>query len=155
MSGYEVESEVDADKGRIDAVLKKENEVIVVEIKYGKGRKVEGIEEPEVVVVGETQGMLLRYGYEVLLVENGLEVEVKGEEVNPKTKSLTQSMSGSIDFVSMGMGEEVGREIRGVGEEVKTYMMMRGEGVESKIGEGVKGRGIKMVGGVGKKIRVI
>jgi hypothetical protein len=115
----------------------------------------EGVEEPEVVVVGETQGMLLRYGYEVLLVENGLEVEVKGKEVNPKTKSLTQSMSGSIDFVSMGMGEEVGREIRGVGEEVKTYMMMRGEGVESKIGEGVKERGIKMVGGVGKKIRVI
>ncbi|MDR2437183.1 MAG: PD-(D/E)XK nuclease domain-containing protein [Endomicrobium sp.] len=43
MSGYEVESEVDTDKGRIDAVLKKGREVIVVEIKYGKGRKVEGL----------------------------------------------------------------------------------------------------------------
>jgi Holliday junction resolvase-like predicted endonuclease len=43
MSTYEVESEVDTDKGRIDTVLKKEREVIVVEIKYGKGRKVEGV----------------------------------------------------------------------------------------------------------------
>jgi DNA-binding transcriptional regulator GbsR (MarR family) len=41
MSGYEVESEVDMDKRRIDAVLKKGREVIVVEIKHGKGKKVE------------------------------------------------------------------------------------------------------------------
>jgi PAS domain-containing protein len=41
LSGYEVESEVHTDKGRIDVVLKKEREVIVVEIKYGKGNKVE------------------------------------------------------------------------------------------------------------------
>jgi methylase of polypeptide subunit release factors len=41
MSGYEVESEVHTDKGRIDAVLKKGREVIVVEIKYGKGSKIE------------------------------------------------------------------------------------------------------------------
>jgi Holliday junction resolvase-like predicted endonuclease len=32
---------VHTDKGRIDAVLKQGKEVIVVEIKYGKGRKVE------------------------------------------------------------------------------------------------------------------
>jgi hypothetical protein len=41
LSGYEVENEVHTDKGRIDSVLKKDREVIVVEIKYGKGIKVE------------------------------------------------------------------------------------------------------------------
>jgi hypothetical protein len=42
MSGwYEVEGEVHTDKGRIDAVLKKGIDVIVVEIKYGKETKVE------------------------------------------------------------------------------------------------------------------
>jgi Holliday junction resolvase-like predicted endonuclease len=41
LSGYEVDPEVHTDKGRIDAVLKKGKEVIVVEIKYGKGSKVE------------------------------------------------------------------------------------------------------------------
>ena len=40
MSGYEVERDVDRDKGRIEAVLKKWKEVIIVEIKYGKGSKV-------------------------------------------------------------------------------------------------------------------
>jgi hypothetical protein len=39
--GYEVEGEVNTDKGRIDVVLKKEKEVIVVEIKHGEGRKIE------------------------------------------------------------------------------------------------------------------
>jgi hypothetical protein len=39
--GYEVEGEVNTDKGRIDVVLKKEKEVIVVEIKHGKGSKIE------------------------------------------------------------------------------------------------------------------
>jgi hypothetical protein len=41
MSGYEVEGEVHTDKGRIDVVLKKGNDVIVVEIKYGKKSKIE------------------------------------------------------------------------------------------------------------------
>jgi hypothetical protein len=41
LSGYEVESEVHTDKGRIDAVLKKGKDVLVVEIKYGKGSKIE------------------------------------------------------------------------------------------------------------------
>jgi Holliday junction resolvase-like predicted endonuclease len=41
--GYEVEGEVNTDKGRIDVVLKKGKEVIVVEIKHGEGRKVEGL----------------------------------------------------------------------------------------------------------------
>jgi Holliday junction resolvase-like predicted endonuclease len=41
LSGYEVENEVHTDKGRIDSVLKKGREVIVVEIKYGKGIKVD------------------------------------------------------------------------------------------------------------------
>jgi hypothetical protein len=59
--------------------------------------------------------------------------------VNPKTKSLTQSMCGSIEFVSMGVWEKACREIEGVREEIKIYMMMGGEGVESKIGEGVEG----------------
>jgi hypothetical protein len=50
LSGYEVEPEVHTDKGRIDAVLKKGKEVIVVEIKYGKESKVaqllkEGMEQ--------------------------------------------------------------------------------------------------------------
>jgi hypothetical protein len=39
--GYEVEGEVNTDKGRIDVVLKKGKEVIVVEIKHGKGREIE------------------------------------------------------------------------------------------------------------------
>jgi Holliday junction resolvase-like predicted endonuclease len=39
--GYEVAGEVNTDKGRIDVVLKKGKEVIVVEIKHGKGSKVE------------------------------------------------------------------------------------------------------------------
>jgi hypothetical protein len=39
--GYEVEGEVNTDKGRIDAVLKKGREVIVVEIKHGKEEKIE------------------------------------------------------------------------------------------------------------------
>jgi hypothetical protein len=38
MSGYEVEGEVHTNKGRIDAVLKKGNDVIVVEIKYNKDK---------------------------------------------------------------------------------------------------------------------
>jgi hypothetical protein len=33
--GYEVNAEVHTDKGRIDAVLKKDDGVIVAEIKYG------------------------------------------------------------------------------------------------------------------------
>jgi hypothetical protein len=41
MSGYEVEGEVHTDKGRIDTVLKKEKEVIVVEIKYSKEKSTE------------------------------------------------------------------------------------------------------------------
>ncbi|MDR2399137.1 MAG: PD-(D/E)XK nuclease domain-containing protein, partial [Endomicrobium sp.] len=41
LSGYEVESEVHTDKGRIDVVLKKGREVIVVEIKHGKEGKIE------------------------------------------------------------------------------------------------------------------
>jgi Holliday junction resolvase-like predicted endonuclease len=41
--GYEVEGEVHTDKGRVDVVLKKENSVVIVEIKYSKGNnKVEG-----------------------------------------------------------------------------------------------------------------
>jgi Holliday junction resolvase-like predicted endonuclease len=36
LSGYEVAGGVHTDKGRIDVVLKKENSVIVVEIKYSK-----------------------------------------------------------------------------------------------------------------------
>jgi Holliday junction resolvase-like predicted endonuclease len=34
--GYEVEGEVHTDKGRIDVVLKKGNDIIVIEIKYGR-----------------------------------------------------------------------------------------------------------------------
>ncbi|MDR1087303.1 MAG: PD-(D/E)XK nuclease domain-containing protein [Endomicrobium sp.] len=41
VAGYEIEGEAHTDKGRIGAVLKKVNDVIVVEIKYGEGRKVE------------------------------------------------------------------------------------------------------------------
>lgn len=41
MSGYELESEVHKDKRRIDAVVKKEKDVIVVEVKYGKETKIE------------------------------------------------------------------------------------------------------------------
>ncbi|MDR1244126.1 MAG: ATP-binding protein [Endomicrobium sp.] len=41
ISGYEVEGEVHTDKGRIDVVVKKGDNVIVVEIKYGKENKVE------------------------------------------------------------------------------------------------------------------
>jgi hypothetical protein len=37
--GYEVEGEVYTDKGRIDVVLRKEREVIVVEIKYGENKQ--------------------------------------------------------------------------------------------------------------------
>jgi hypothetical protein len=47
LSGYEVEGEVHTDKGRIDVVLKKGTEVIVVEIKYGKRRKIEGLLKEE------------------------------------------------------------------------------------------------------------
>ncbi|MDR1243969.1 MAG: PD-(D/E)XK nuclease domain-containing protein, partial [Endomicrobium sp.] len=36
--GYEVEGEVHTDKGRADAILRKEEKVIVVEIKYAKGK---------------------------------------------------------------------------------------------------------------------
>jgi hypothetical protein len=46
MSEYEVEGEVHTDKGRIDAVLKKEKEIIIVEIKYSKEKSTgEMIEE--------------------------------------------------------------------------------------------------------------
>jgi hypothetical protein len=38
--GYDVDGEEHTDKGRIDAVLKKGRDVIVVEIKYGKNTKV-------------------------------------------------------------------------------------------------------------------
>jgi Holliday junction resolvase-like predicted endonuclease len=41
LSEYKIEGEVHTDKGRIDAVLKKGREIIVVEIKYGKEIKVE------------------------------------------------------------------------------------------------------------------
>jgi hypothetical protein len=39
MNGFEAEGEVHTDKGRIDAVLKRDNSVIVVEIKYGKEKR--------------------------------------------------------------------------------------------------------------------
>jgi Holliday junction resolvase-like predicted endonuclease len=41
MSGFEVESEVHTNKGRIDVVLKKGNTVVIVEIKYSKDNKIE------------------------------------------------------------------------------------------------------------------
>jgi Holliday junction resolvase-like predicted endonuclease len=41
LSEYEVEGEAHTDKGRIDAVLKKGNDVIVVEIKYSKEKSTE------------------------------------------------------------------------------------------------------------------
>jgi hypothetical protein len=41
LNGYEVEGEAHTDKGRIDAVLKKGNNVIVVEIKYSKEQTTE------------------------------------------------------------------------------------------------------------------
>jgi RNA binding exosome subunit len=41
LNGYEVEGEVHTDKGRIDAVLKKGNDVIVVKIKYSKEQTTE------------------------------------------------------------------------------------------------------------------
>jgi hypothetical protein len=113
-----------------------------------------GVEGLNGVEVGGVQGMLLRHNW-YWRIENGgkdLELEVKSIEVNPKTKTLTQSMCGSIEFVSRGLGEEVGREINNEGEKVKTYMVIRGEGLESKIGKGVKERGVKMAGGVSKKI---
>jgi Holliday junction resolvase-like predicted endonuclease len=53
MSGYEVESEVHTDKGRIDVVLKKGRKVIVVEIKHGKERKVEGLLEEAIEQIKE------------------------------------------------------------------------------------------------------
>ncbi|MDR3124704.1 MAG: PD-(D/E)XK nuclease domain-containing protein, partial [Endomicrobium sp.] len=39
ISRYEVEGEVHTDKGRADAILKKEDKVIVVEIKYGENKQ--------------------------------------------------------------------------------------------------------------------
>jgi Holliday junction resolvase-like predicted endonuclease len=36
--GYEVEGEVHTDKGMADVILRKEEKVIVVEIKYAKGK---------------------------------------------------------------------------------------------------------------------
>jgi Holliday junction resolvase-like predicted endonuclease len=53
LSGYEVDPEVHTDKGRIDAVLKKGKEVIVVEIKYGKGSKVEEMLEEAIEQIKE------------------------------------------------------------------------------------------------------
>jgi hypothetical protein len=41
MSGYETEGEVHTDKGRIDAVLKKDNSIIIVEIKYSKEKTID------------------------------------------------------------------------------------------------------------------
>ena len=36
LCGFEVEGEIHTDKGRIDALLKKDNNIVVIEIKYGK-----------------------------------------------------------------------------------------------------------------------
>ncbi|MDR1523043.1 MAG: PD-(D/E)XK nuclease domain-containing protein, partial [Endomicrobium sp.] len=41
LTGFEVESEVHTDKGRIDVVLKKGSTVVIVEIKYSKDNKPE------------------------------------------------------------------------------------------------------------------
>ncbi|MDR0617569.1 MAG: PD-(D/E)XK nuclease domain-containing protein [Endomicrobium sp.] len=41
MSGYEVEIEAHTDKGRIDVVIKGKERVVVVEIKYAKGKEAE------------------------------------------------------------------------------------------------------------------
>ena len=41
MSGYDVEGEVHTDKGRIDVVIKGKGRVVVVEIKYAKGKEAE------------------------------------------------------------------------------------------------------------------
>jgi Holliday junction resolvase-like predicted endonuclease len=41
LSGFETESEVHTDKGRIDVVLKKDKTVVIVEIKYSKDNKLE------------------------------------------------------------------------------------------------------------------
>ncbi|MDR3124999.1 MAG: ATP-binding protein [Endomicrobium sp.] len=43
LSGFEVETEVHTNKGRIDVVLKKGDRVVVVEIKYSKDNKLEGM----------------------------------------------------------------------------------------------------------------
>jgi Holliday junction resolvase-like predicted endonuclease len=41
LSGFETESEVHTDKGRIDVVLKHKEFVVIVEIKYSKDNKLE------------------------------------------------------------------------------------------------------------------
>ena len=89
-------------------------------------------------------------------INKEIEVEVKGIEVNAKSKSVTQSMGGAIGYVSRGLGEEVGREMRervGKGK-INTFMAMKGEGLESKIGTRMIERGVKAAGGVGKEVTV-
>ena len=105
-------------------------------------------------VVG-TQGMLLRHEWYWEIEGKDLEIELKKIEVNPKAKSLTQSMIGSIGFVSRGLGEDIGREIEDGGEKVKPYILIRGERIESKIGKGVKEGGVKVAGGVREELEVL
>jgi Holliday junction resolvase-like predicted endonuclease len=53
LSGFEVETEVHTNKGRIDVVLKKGDRVVVVEIKYSKDNKLEEMLKEAMLQIGD------------------------------------------------------------------------------------------------------
>jgi hypothetical protein len=68
VSGFEIDGEVHTDKGRIDAILKYEKRVIVVEIKYGKKSKIEQLLKEEMEQIKEKKYYEKYDGREVSLL---------------------------------------------------------------------------------------
>ena len=150
------EEEVEVGNSKVEIGIEEDKEIKVGD-RYKLIESSSGVVGKESVEVGDTQRMLMRYKYGIVEGRD-LEVEVRGIEVNAKSKSVTQSMGGAIGYVSRGLGEEVGREMRERGErgergKLGTFMVMKGEGLESKIGTRMRERGVKVAGGVEKGVK--
>jgi hypothetical protein len=71
LNGYEAEGEVHTDKGRIDAALKNDKSVIVVEIKYGQDRPAKNLAEEAMEQIKEKKYYEKYAGNEVSLLGIG------------------------------------------------------------------------------------
>ncbi|MDR1418551.1 MAG: ATP-binding protein, partial [Endomicrobium sp.] len=68
LAGFDVEAEVHTNKGRIDVVLKKDNIVIIVEIKYGEDKSIEVLLQEAISQIKDKKYYEKYIGNEVILL---------------------------------------------------------------------------------------
>jgi Holliday junction resolvase-like predicted endonuclease len=66
--GFDVEAEVHTNKGRIDVALKKDNIVIIVEIKYGEDKSIELLLQEAISQIKDKKYYEKYIGNEVILL---------------------------------------------------------------------------------------